>query len=128
MDKEVIFLGVIALLALAFCVYNIVSYTANKRHSQKTHGTIVSLKTINPPTEKMRNSKWAIVTYNVAGKSYTSKKYIQVSMSADIGSRVPVYYDINQPEKLYSFSTGRIAISALIVLGCLLLIGIQIMC
>lgn len=128
MDKEVIFLGMIALLALGFCVINIVSYIANKRHSEETHGTIISLKTLNPSTEKMRNSKWAIVTYNVAGKSYTSKRYIQVSMSADIGSHVQVRYDINQPGKLYSFSTRRIAVSVLIVIGCLLLIGIKTMC
>ncbi|CVI72486.1 hypothetical protein NDGK_02565 [Clostridiales bacterium CHKCI001] len=128
MDKEVIFLVVIALFALGFCVVNIVSYLANKSHSKETQGTIISLKTLNPSTEKMRNSKWAIVTYNVAGKNYTSKKQIQVSMSADIGSHVQVRYDTNQPEKLYCFSTKRIAISALIVIGCLLIIGFKIVC
>lgn len=125
MNKESVFLFVIALFAFGFCVWNIVSYLANKNHSKVTQGTIISIKTLNPATEKMRNSKWAIVTYNVAGKKYTSKKQMQVSMSADIGSHVPIRYDIKQPEKVYEFSIKRIVVSAFIVFICLIMIGLQ---
>lgn len=127
MDKEVIFISVVALLAFGFFVINIVSFLMNKSHSKETQGTIISFKTLNPSTEKMRNSKWATVTYNVAGKNYTSKNQIQVSMTADIGSHVQVRYDIDQPDKLYHFSVKRIVVSALVVVGCLLIIAFKTM-
>ena len=109
-------------LAFGFCVINAVSFFINRNHFKKTQGTIISFKTLNPSTEKMRNSKWAIVSYKVNGKNYTSQNQIQVSMTADIGSHVPVRYDINQPDRLYHFSVKRIVVSALIVVGCLLVI------
>lgn len=128
MNKEFIFISAVALLAFGFCVINAVSFFINKKHSKKTQGTIISFKTLNPSTEKMRNSKWAIVAYNVAGKNYTSQNQIQVSMTADIGSHVQVRYDIHQPGKLYRFSGKRIVASALVVVGCLLIIILKTMC
>lgn len=127
MDKEIIFISIVALFAFVFFVINAGSFLMNKNRSKKTQGTIISFKTLNPSTEKMRNSKWAIVTYNVAGKNYTSKNPIQVSMTADIGSHIQVRYAIDQPDKLYHFSVKRIFVSALIVIGCLLIIVLKIM-
>lgn len=127
MDKEIPFLILIAIAALGFCMANTASYIANKNHCKETQGTILSLKTINPSTEKMRNSKWALITYTVNGKTYTSQTRIQVPMSAAIGTPVSVRYDTRQPEKLYSFSTKRIIISAAIVLGSLLIIRLKLM-
>ena len=74
MDKEIIFMSVIALFAFGFCLTNIASFLINRSHSKETQGTIISFRTINPSTEKMRNSKWATVSYNVAGKNYISQK------------------------------------------------------
>lgn len=128
MNKEVIFISAVALLAFGFCAINVVSFLINKNHSKKVQGTVISFKTVNPSAEKMRNSKWAIVTYNVAGKNYTSQNQIQVSMTADIGSHVQVRYDIDQPDKLYHFSVKRIVVSSLIVVGCLLVIILKTMC
>lgn len=127
MDKEIIFISIVALFAFGFFVINAGSFLMNKNRSKETQGTIISFKTLNPSTEKMRNSKWAIVTYNVAGKNYTSKNPIQVSMTADIGSHIQVRYAIDQPDKLYHFSVKRIFVSALIVIGCLLIIVLKIM-
>ena len=73
MDKEIIFMSVIALFAFGFCLTNIASFLINRSHSKETQGTIISFRTINPSTEKMRNSKWATVSYNVAGKNYISQ-------------------------------------------------------
>lgn len=122
MDKEAIFISVIALSVFGFWLINVVSFAINKRNSKETEGTIISIKTLNPSTEKMRNSKWAIVTYNVAGKKYVSKNQIQVSMTADIGNHVQIRYDIKQPDKLYHFSVKRIVVSTLILVGCLFII------
>lgn len=128
MDNEVIFISIIASLAFGFCVVNAVSFFMFKNHSKKTQGTIISFKTLNPLTEKMRNSKWATVTYNVAGKNYISQNQIQVSMTADIGSHVQVRYNIDQPDKLYHFSVKRIVVSALVVVACLVAISLKTMC
>lgn len=128
MDNEVIFISIIAFLAFGFCVVNAVSFFMFKNHSKKAQGTIISFKTLNPLTEKMRNSKWATVTYNVAGKNYISQNQIQVSMTADIGSHVQVRYNIDQPDKLYHFSVKRIVVSALVVVACLVAISLKTMC
>lgn len=127
MNREVIFISAVALLALGFCAINLVSFFIYINRSKKTLGTILSFKTLNPSTEKMRNSKWAIVTYHVAGKNYTSQNRIQVSMTADIGSHVQVRYDKDQPDKLYHFSVRRIAVPALVAAGCLLVIILKTM-
>ena len=118
MDKEIIFMSVIALFAFGFCLTNIASFLINRSHSKETQGTIISFRTINPSTEKMRNSKWATVSYNVAGKNYISQNQIQVSMTADVGSVVQIRYH---------FSVKRIIVSSLVVVGCLLIITFKIM-
>ena len=114
MDNELVFLTIITIIVLGFCIANIVSYLINKNHTKETEGTVISVKMPNPTTEKMRNSKWAIVTYKVAGKNYTSQNRIQVPMSVDVGSHIPVHYNTKQPETLYQFSVKRIVVSALI--------------
>lgn len=112
---------------MGFCIANIVSYLINKNHIKETEGTVISVKMPNPTTEKMRNSKWAIVTYKVAGKNYTSQNRIQVPMSVDVGSHIPVHYNAKQPETLYQFSVKRIVVSALIFIICVLIIAYKIM-
>ena len=51
MDKEIIFMSVIALFAFGFCLTNIASFLINRSHSKETQGTIISFRTINPSTE-----------------------------------------------------------------------------
>ena len=63
MDNELVFLTIITIIVLGFCIANIVSYLINKNHIKETEVTVISVKMPNPTTEKMRNSKWAIVTY-----------------------------------------------------------------
>ena len=74
----------------------------------------------NPETAKARNSKWAIVSYTVDGKVYQSQNRVQVPMAQQVGSTVKVRYDRLSPEKLYSFSMLRIAVSILIAAVCIL--------
>lgn len=127
MDNELVFLTIITIIILGFCIVNIVSYLINKNHTKETEGTVISVKMLNPKTEKMRNSKWAIVTYKVAGKNYTSQNRIQVPMSAEIGSHIPVHYNTKQPQTIYQFSAKRIVVSALIFIICMLIIANKIM-
>lgn len=68
MDNELVFLTIITIIVLGFCIANIVSYLINKNHTKETEGTVISVKMPNPTTEKMRNSKWAIVTYKSCRK------------------------------------------------------------
>lgn len=127
MDNEIIFLAVIAIIALGFCIVNIVSYFINKNHAKETEGTVISIVMPNPTTEKMRNSKWAVITYKIDGKNYTSQNRIQVPMSTEVGSHIPVRYNTKQPETLYQFSAKRIIVSALIFLICVLIIAYKTM-
>lgn len=81
-------------------------------------GTIISIKTPNPQNSKFRNLKWATFSYKVRGKTYQSQNRIQVPMTSQVGTTISVRYDINHPEKLYSFSVSRIVVSFLIAVVC----------
>ena len=54
------------------------------------------------------------------GKTYRSKNRIQVSMTSQIGDLVTVRYDVEYPEKVYSFSASRIIASLLVAGICVL--------
>lgn len=56
----------------------------------------------------------------VDGKSYQSQNRVQVPMALQVGSTVKVRYDKFNPEKLYSFSLLRIAVSILTAAICIL--------
>ncbi len=123
MDKDILFLGIIALAAALFGAGNAVLCFVSRHRTEKTQGTILSVKTVSPATARMRNSKWAIVTYQAGGKTYTSKDRVQVPLWAEVGNRVPIRYNRSRPEQIYRFSPKRIAVSALVVAVCLLWIA-----
>ena len=120
MSKDTIFLYIIAAIALCFGLINCIQFLLKRNKTAQTTGTIISIKMPNPETAKARNSKWAKVLYMVDGKSYQSQNRIQVPMTLQVGSTVKVRYDKFNPEKLYSFSLLRIAISILIAAVCIL--------
>ena len=105
MDRDTIFLYVIAVIASCFGLINCI----------QTVGTIISFKTINPENSKFRNSKWATVSYKVNGRTYQSQNCIQVPMASQIGTTITVRYDTQNPEKLYSFSILRIIVSLICI-------------
>ena len=108
MDRDTIFLYVIAVIALCFGLINCIQFFLKGNKTAETVGTIISFKTINPENSKFRNSKWATVSYKVNGRTYQSQNCIQVPMASQIGTTVTVRYDTQNPEKLYSFSILRI--------------------
>ena len=120
MDNDTIFLSVIAAAALCFALINCVQFLLKRNRTAQTTGTIISIKMPNPETAKARNSKWAKVSYMVDGKSYQSRNRVQVPMALQEGATVKVRYDKSNPEKLYSFSMLRIAVSVLIAAICIL--------
>ena len=73
----------------------------------------------NPETAKTRNSKWAKVTYRVDGKIYVSGNRIQVPLTAQVGNSVTVRYDLQHPERLYSYSLARIVVSLFVTVVCI---------
>lgn len=119
MDKDILFLYITAGIALCFGLTNCIQFLLKKNRTACTVGTVVSYKTVNPETMKSRNSKWARVSYKVNGKTYQSENHIQVPMTSQIGTTVTICYDIQKPEKLYSFSVLRIVVSFIVVAICI---------
>ena len=113
MNNDTIFLYIIAAIALCFGLINCIQFLLKRNRTAQTTGTIISIKMPNPETAKARNSKWAKVSYMVDGKSYQSQNRVQVPMALQEGATV-------KPEKLYSFSLLRIALSILIAAVCIL--------
>ncbi len=120
MGKDAIFLYVIAAVAVCFALVNALLLLLKRRKTGQTIGTISSIKMPNAEMAKARNSKWAEITYTVDGKTYRSKNRIQVSMTSQVGDSVTVRYDMEHPEKLYSFSASRIIASLLVAAVCVL--------
>lgn len=120
MSTDIIFLYIIAAMALSFGLINCIQFLLKHNRTAQTVGTIISIKMPNPETAKARNSKWATVSYKVNGKNYQSQNRIQVPMALQVGSSVKVRYDKFAPEKLYSFSLLRIVVSLLIAVICIL--------
>lgn len=120
MNNDTIFLYIIAAIALCFGLINCIQFLLKRNKTAQTTGTIISIRMPNPETAKARNSKWAQVSYTVDGKSYQSQNRVQVPMALQVGSTVKVRYDKLNPEKLYSFSLLRIAVSILIAAICIL--------
>lgn len=120
MNNDTIFLYIIAAIAMCFGLINCIQFLLKRNKTAQTTGTIISIKMPNPEAAKARNSKWAKVSYMVDGKSYQSQNRVQVPMALQVGSTVKVRYDKFNPEKLYSFSLLRIAVSILIAAICIL--------
>ena len=102
MDRDTIFLYVIAVIALCFGLINCIQFFLKGNKTAETVGTIISFKTINPENSKFRNSKWATVSYKVNGRTYQSQNCIQVPMASQIGTTVTVRYDTQNPELSYA--------------------------
>ena len=118
MKNDTVFLYIIVTIALCFALVNCIQFLLKRNKTAQTVGTIISIKTVNPETTKFRNSKWATFSYKVKGKTYQSQNRIQVPMASQVGTTISVRYDINHPEKLYSFSVSRIVVSFLIAVVC----------
>ena len=90
MDRDTIFLYVIAVIASCFGLINCIQFFFKGNKTAQTVGTIISFKTINPENSKFRNSKWATVSYKVNGRTYQSQNCIQVPMASQIGTTITV--------------------------------------
>lgn len=120
MTGDIIFLYLIAVVSLVFAIFNGICFLIKRNKTVQTVGTIISITSPNPEIAKARNSKWAKVSYKVDGRNFTSKNRVQVPMTAEIGSSVTIRYDIEQPDKLYSFSLLRILIALCITVICII--------
>ena len=119
MKNDTIFLYLIAAVSFLFALYNAFALQAKRNTIAKTVGTINSITLPNPETAKTRNSKWAKITYCVNEKKYVSENRVQVPMTAQLGETVTVRYDLERPEKLYSFSLKRVLVSLLLAAICI---------
>ena len=97
-----LFFVIAGLLVLLYAIYQLAIVIINKNKIKHIDGIIVKVRTAVPETMKKHNSKWAIVSYEVDGKTITSRNEIQVSMYDKIGDRIQIAYFINNPEKLFT--------------------------
>ena len=103
MNNDTIILYIIAVIAVFFALVNGIRFILKRNKTARTVGMVISYKTINPETTKFRNSKWAIISYKVDGRTYQSQNFIQVSMVSQIGTPVTVRYDTQNPENCTAF-------------------------
>lgn len=119
MKKDVIFLYIIALVCIVFALVEGISLILMNGKTAAVIGTIVDIKTA--VSGSKNNSKWAVMRYNVDGKTYTSCNRIQVPMSSAIGSQIQVRYCIKQPTKLYNGSFAKLAIAFIVAVICVVI-------
>lgn len=115
------FLYMIVLVCIIFIIIEGISLIEMKGKTAVTIGTIIDIKTVVPESMKKNNSKWAIVSYNVNGKHYTSSNRVQVSMSLVVGNQIKVHYRIDQPTILYNRSFTRLAIAFIVAVVCMII-------
>ena len=116
MKNDTIFLYLIASVSFLFALYNALAFWAKRNMTGKTTGTINSITSPNPETAKR-----AKVTYRVDGKTYVSGNRIQVPLTAQVGNSVTVRYDLQHPERLYSYSLARILVSLFVTVVCIVI-------
>ena len=126
MSSEAVFLCVVGVIAGCFGLVNAVQFLLLQKKTARTVGTVVSIKMPNPETARTRNSKWAVVSYEVDGRLVQSGNRIQVPMTSQVGSFVHVRYDKQEPEKLYAFSLGRMAVAFLVAVVCFFIVGLRL--
>ena len=119
MKKDVIFLYIIALVCIVFALVEGISLILMNGKTAAVIGRIVDIKTA--VSGSKNNSKWAVMRYNVDGKTYTSCNRIQVPMSSAIGSQIQVRYCTDQPAKLYSGSFTKLAIAFIVAVICVVI-------
>ena len=98
MNNDTIFLYIIAAAALCFALINCIQFLMMRNKTAQTTGTIISIKMPNPETAKVRNSKWAIVSYMADGRTYQSQNRIQVPMACKIADCVNINRSIRTPQ------------------------------
>lgn len=119
MKKDVMFLYIIALACIAFTLIEGISLILMNGKTATAFGTIVDIKAA--VSGSKNNSKWAVMRYNVDGKTYTSSNRMQVPMSSVVGSQIQVRYCIDQPTKLYSGSFTKLAIAFIVAVICVVI-------
>ena len=62
MDNELVFLTIITIIVLGFCIANIVSYLINKNHIKETEGTVISEKCL---TLQQKNAEFKMGNRNI---------------------------------------------------------------
>lgn len=67
--------------------------------SKRIVGDIVNINTAVPETMKKNNSKWAVVRIKIDNKEHYSN-LIQVPMEMNVGDKIEVKYDKNDPSKM----------------------------
>lgn len=119
MERDSLFLTGIAVVAVLFAVYNGVCAAWNRRRAVYTTGTVMKVRTVAPETVQKNNSKWALISYRVNGRSYISGKYVQIPMACQIGSRIKVCCNKENPKEVYVPSFRRAGISLAVAAVCI---------
>lgn len=106
-ERDFIVLLVVAVLSFCIALFQCGFFLSKRKKMGKTTGTILSIQSSSPYPARWRNSRWATVTYKIGDRQYTSENKVPVSFTKRTGSQIPVLYDLEHPQTLYSFSFGR---------------------
>lgn len=90
-----IFGAIFICIAIGYILYPKIILNDSKR----IVGYIVDINTAVPETMKKNNSKWAVIRIEIDNKEYYSN-LIQVPMEMNVGDKIEVKYDKNDPSKM----------------------------
>lgn len=125
MYTDIILTYIIAVVSLVFAVLNSIMYILKRNKTAKINGVIISTFSPNTNLPKKNNCKLATVSYNINNKEYLSQNPIQVPLYVEKGNMIKLFYDINNPQKIYNFSIKKIIIFLLISVICAALAAIK---
>lgn len=91
--------------------------------SKQIIGDIVNIKTAVPETMKKNNSKWAVIRIKIDNQEYYSD-FIQVPMEMNLGDKIEVKYDKNNPSKMCLAKRNRTGLMFLVIGIVVILYGI----
>lgn len=116
MDRDITFINAILLISLLFVFWELIQIIQYRGKYKSTDAIVMSTIYANPNGTTFRNSKWALVSYRVDGKSYISKRRIQVAMNTNVGDKVKIKFEKEAPERIVSFSYKKLLIGLMITI------------
>ena len=64
--------------------------------------TIEETETIAPEVMKINNSKYAVVSFVIDNKKYVSENSIQIPIRYQVGDKIKVKYEVENPNKVHT--------------------------
>ena len=92
----------------------------NKGKTGDATGTVMEVYTLGNGRNP-KDAKWAVLRYEAQGREYISENRIQVPAHAQIGTKLPVKYLKERPQRLYTVSMKRFVMILALGAACLVI-------